>query len=280
MINALTEQDKEDIQEPSWMKWLAFALAFSIVFLFMIMTAFACSGVDKKATGKMDKPVSPVTTACKSCAQVRKNVQTTLPGTTIGEIRKSPSMKGIYEIQMGKTIAYTNKSGHFFIVGHMYDPAHNLDLTAARLADLNRVQWKDLPMKDAIVSGPKDGVKLAIFTDPECPYCRHLETILKGMKGIRTYTFLFPLESIHPQALSMAKSIWCAKDQKKALLDIMLDGKTLPPGTCDTSVIARNIQLARKLGINGTPGLISGTGRSSAGAPQSASALREWLALK
>jgi len=216
---------------------------------------------------------------CGTCSQVKKNVQAVLPATRIGEVRPAPGMKGMFEIRMGKTIAYTDKKGRLFIVGHMYDPAHNRDLTAERLADINRTKWKDLPLSDAIVSGSKTGMKLAVFTDPECPYCKQLETMLKQTPGLRVYTFLFPLESIHPNARAKAESIWCARDRHKALLSVMLDGKTLKPGTCDTP-INRNIQLAQRLGINGTPGLVSGAGRIMAGLPQSKAVLLSWLKRK
>jgi len=244
--------------EPSWIKWLAVAIAFGIVMFMLAATADACT----------------------SCDKVKSSIQNILKGTPVNAVRKAPGMKGLYEVQMGKTIAYTDRQGKFFIVGHMYDPAHNRDLTAERLADINRIAWKDLPLKDAIIAGPKDGVKLAIFTDPECPYCKHLETMLKGMDGIRTYTFLFPLESIHPAARAKAESIWCAKHRHKAMLSVMLDEKQLPAGKCNTSAIDRNIQLAQKLGINGTPGLISKAGRIMAGAPQSQGALLAWMMKK
>lgn len=246
-------------KEAAWAKRAAFAAA---TFTIITMAAATAQAGD-----------------CGPCDQVRKNVQESVPGTPVGEVRPAPGMKGLFEIQMGKTIAYTDKDGRLFIVGHMYDPAHNVDLTAERLADINRVNWKDLPLSDAIVSGPEDGLKVAIFTDPECPYCKQLEEMLKDTPGIRAYTFLFPLESIHPDARAKAESIWCAKDRHAALLDVMLNGKALKPGTCDTP-IDRNIQLAQKLGINGTPGLISEAGRIMAGLPQSKAALMSWLKRK
>jgi len=258
MINELIKQDMEDTQDdPSWLKWVAIAAIAGIMLFALVITANA---------------------ACTSCAQVKKHVQAIIPGTPVGDVHKS-DMKGVFEVMMGKTIAYTNHTGKLLIIGHMYDPAHNRDITAERLADINRIAWKDLPLKDAIVHGPRHGLKLAIFTDPECPYCRHLEEMLQHMKGIRTYTFLFPLESIHPQARSMAESIWCSRNRHKAMLDVMINGKTLKHRTCSTP-IDRNIQLGRKIGINGTPGLVSGSGRILAGAPQSPEALRAWLVRK
>lgn len=212
---------------------------------------------------------------CGPCAQVRKKVQATLPGTAVGEVRRAP-VKGLFEIQMGRNITYTDRQGKLFLIGHIYDPATRRDLTAERLADINRVSWKDLPLKDAIVSGPEDGIRLAVFTDPECPYCKQLEEMLKDTPGIRVYTFLFPLTSIHPDARAKAESIWCAQDRHQALLDVMLNGKTLPPGQCETP-IDRNIQLAQKLGINGTPGLVAPDGRVMQGVPDSVESLAAWL---
>jgi len=214
---------------------------------------------------------------CGPCARVRKNVQASLPGTAVGEIRRAP-IRGLFEIQMGRNIAYTDRHGKLFLMGHIYDPATRRDLTAERLAEVNRVSWKDLPLKDAIVSGPEDGTRLAVFTDPECPYCKHLEKILRGMPKVRVYTFLFPLTSIHPDARAKAEAIWCAKDRHAALLDVMLNGKQLKRGACATP-IDRNIQLAQKLGINGTPGLIAPDGRVMQGAPDSAVSLAAWLRL-
>jgi len=212
---------------------------------------------------------------CPECKDVRQAVMATLPGTTVTAVNRSP-IAGVYEVVMGRNIAYTDRRGKLFLMGHIYDPATRRDLTADRLADINRVSWKDLPLRDAIVSGPKDGMRLAVFTDPECPYCKHLEKILKKMPKVRVYTFLFPLESIHPDARAKAEAIWCAKDRHKALLDVMLNGKQLKRGACATP-IDRNIQLAAKLGINATPGLIAPDGRVMQGAPDSASSLAAWL---
>lgn len=215
---------------------------------------------------------------CAACGKVKERLQSTLKGTAIGEVREAPGMSGIYEVQMGRTIAYTNADGSLFILGHLYDPARNLDLTAERLQELNRVDWKSLPLQDAIVSGPEDGPKLAIFTDPDCPYCQQLERMLSGMK-VRVYTFLFPLEAIHPDARAKAEAIWCMKDRHAALQDAMLNGKTITAGKCDNPV-ARNIELGQQLGVNGTPTMINGAGLILAGIPKSKDDFMTWLGQK
>ena len=85
----------------------------------------------------------------------------------------------VYEVQVGGTIYYTNETGQYLINGHMFDTHNKVDLTAQRLANMNRINWSALPLKDAIVNGPKDGLKMAVFTDPDCPYCKRLEENLQ-----------------------------------------------------------------------------------------------------
>lgn len=181
------------------------------------------------------------------------------------------TISNIYEVQVGDTIYYTDKTGQYLINGHMFDTRNKTDLTAKRLAGLNRINWSDLPLEDAIVRGPKDGLKMAVFTDPDCPYCKRLEENLKKETGIRVYTFLFPLTQLHPDAYEKSKSIWCAKDQQQAMTDTMLNNKTLPKASCKTP-IDDNIKLAGKLNVRGTPTIFSEDGRKYTGGD-----IKTWL---
>ncbi len=201
---------------------------------------------------------------------IKQTIKKTLRDLPIKAINTTP-IAGLYEVQSGDKIYYTDDTGKYLVTGHMFDTANKKDLTAARLAKINRINWKDLPLEDAIVSGPEDGLKMAVFTDPECPYCKRLEKQLKNETGIRVYTFLFPLVQLHPQAYEKSKSIWCAKDQHQAMIDVMLNGKALPKGTCQTPV-DRNMKLAAKLNVMGTPTMFAADGSKYAGGD-----LKAWL---
>lgn len=212
-----------------------------------------------------------VNIAPATAKQIRENI----PSLPIDAIRPSP-IRGLYELQVGGQIFYSNRSGKYLIAsGHIFDVPTHTDLTAKRIEEINTIDWSSLPLNQAIVSGDADGLPVAIFTDPECPYCTKLERQLKDAKGIKFYTFLFPLESIHPKARGKAESIWCAENQHEALQQVMLEGKTLPKATCETPISA-NIALAGKLGISGTPTLIAGDGRKTSGV-QSSEQLLVWL---
>ncbi|HXH73305.1 MAG TPA: DsbC family protein [Mariprofundaceae bacterium] len=212
-------------------------------------------------------------------AAIAQQIRAGIPDLKIDAVRPTP-MEGIYEIQVGHVVYYSDAEGrHLIAGGHMFETATHRDITRERLEDINRIDWSVLPLDKAIVSGDKNAkLKLAVFTDPECPYCKRLETELKDMKGVKVYTFLFPLTQIHPHAQAKAEAIWCSKDRHDTMMKVMLEDATPTIGTCDTP-IAEIQQLAQKLGISGTPTMIAGDGRMFAGV-MAADQLKAWLEKK
>jgi len=208
---------------------------------------------------------------------IRANVQRLSPRLHVDAVRPLKEIPGLYEIRSGHQVFYTDAKGEHLISGHIFNTRTRKDITAARLEDINRVDWNTLPLNDAIVSGDPKGTPVAVFTDPECPFCKRLEQELLHVKGLKVYTFLFPLTQIHPHARAKAEAIWCAKDRHQAMLDIMLNGKSVQDvgaRACATP-IDRNLALGDKLGITGTPTLIARDGRKHAGA-MSADELVQW----
>ncbi len=203
--------------------------------------------------------------------QIRANISD-LP---IEAIHKSP-IDGLYELVVQGQIFYSDRTGRFLIAsGHIFDTGSKQDLTARRLEQINRVDWSDLPLDKAIVSGDPNGKALAIFTDPDCPYCRRLENELKGMKGVKIYTFLYPLTSLHPDSRRKAEAIWCAKDRHAALTQVMIENKPIAGGGCTTPIDEIHA-IAKHMGIHGTPTMIAGDGRKFSGL-KSAAELKKWL---
>jgi len=208
--------------------------------------------------------------------KIEADIRKAIPDLKIEAIRETP-VKGLFELQVGKGVFYTDKSGkHLIVSGHIFDTASHRDLTRERLEAINRIDWNILPLDKAIVSGDANAtLRLAVFTDPECPYCKRLENELKNIHGVKIYTFLYPLTQLHPQARAKSESIWCSKDQHEAMLEVMLENKALPSTSCKTP-LDEIAAIGQKLGINGTPTLIAGDGRLVAGG-KPASELKAWL---
>jgi len=227
----------------------------------------SCQSSAEKVTSKpAEAPVAVVQAepAELTIEQAEKNIRKVIADLPIDEVRTTP-MKGLYELRVGGKFYYADGMGKNIIVnGFLFDTATRENLTNTRLEEINTIDWNILPLDKAIVSGDPNGKAIAVFTDPDCPYCRKLEEQLKEVSGVKVYTFLFPIDSLHPNSKAKSDSIWCAEDRHQALLEVMIDNKTLPAAECETPV--KELQaLGNSLAITGTPTMIAGDGRKFAG---------------
>ena len=89
------------------------------------------------------------------------------PATRIDQVLPSP-LPGVYEVVMGRNVAFSDAEGRYFIFGHLYDMQSQRDLTAERKESLAKVDWSALPLENSIrfVNGKGERV-LAVFSDPD-----------------------------------------------------------------------------------------------------------------
>jgi len=108
-------------------------------------------------------------------ADMLATLKSRYPNTTFTDVKES-GLPGVYEVYMGRNIAYTDEGGRLFLFGHLYDMTAQRDLTAERMDALNRADFSALPLQDAIKTVRGNGQKVvAVFSDPDCPYCKKLE---------------------------------------------------------------------------------------------------------
>jgi len=198
--------------------------------------------------------------------RLKATLQTRLgPDVSIKGIAKSP-IAGLYEVNLGTQIIYSDAKGDYLLLGDLVDAKTRHNLTDARLNDLNRIDFASLPLANAVKVVKGDGSrKMAVFSDPNCPYCHQLENTLKSINNVTVYTFLYPVLS--PDSTTKAKAIWCSADRGKAWESWMLD-KRAPSaaGTCDTAAIDSNLALGEKMNVTGTPTIFLADGRRLPGA--------------
>lgn len=199
-------------------------------------------------------------------ASVLAKLKGMYPSTQFTGIRQA-EVSGLYEVMMRNNVAYTDKTGRYFLFGHVWDMKERVDVTAERLAEASKVDINSLPLKDAFVRVKGKGTrKLVLFSDPDCPYCKQIESQLEKLDDVSIYTFPYPLLQLHPEARDKSIAMWCVADKAKAWDDYMKNGK-LPSNKADCeNPIDRNIALGNKLGINGTPTMILANGRKLSGA--------------
>jgi thiol:disulfide interchange protein DsbC len=182
------------------------------------------------------------------------------------EIAKT-AIPGLYELRVGDQIFYVDEKGDHLFQGEILDTRTKVNLTQARLDKINHIDVASLPLKDAIVWKNGSGKrKLVVFADPNCGYCKRFERTLNDVKDVTVYTFVIPI--LGGDSPDKAKNIWCAKDTTATWRNWMIDGKPIPRsmGACDASALDRNLALATKYHVQGTPNVVFEDGSRVPGA--------------
>ncbi len=202
----------------------------------------------------------------KDSETVKKVIQTRYPEITVVSVRPA-EVSGLYEIFTGDSVVYADRTGNHLLVGSLVDTRSRIDLSAHHLDELNSVDFDKLPFDQAIKTVHGEGKqRLAVFADPDCPYCRELEKELAKIDDVTIYTFLYPIPSLHPGATEKARAIWCAADRAQAWRDWMIDSRAPPSATCSGDSVAATVALAGQFRISSTPTMFLETGGRLRGA--------------
>lgn len=199
-----------------------------------------------------------------SDASIRQAFQSKVPGLTVESVGKTP-MAGLYEVVANGQIFYVDEKVNFVIRGVLFDartPAMR-NVTAARNAELAATLLRkstDLAIKRVRGNGKR---LLYTFEDPNCAYCRQLQKELLKLNDVTIYTFLWPILS--EDSVAKSRAVWCARDRARAWDDLMSNGVAPQnDAKCDTP-LEKNMELAQRFGIRGTPGVFVADGRSIGG---------------
>lgn len=213
--------------------------------------------------------LAAASTALADEAAVRRMVQSKLGAG--GRIEAVSAVQGtaLFEVVIrtadGPRIYYVDERASVVVAGEMFDAKSGKNFTAERLQRLNSVDWNSLPLEWAITTTRGNGRrKIAVFSDPNCPYCKRFEKDLAKLDDITVHILLYPV--IKPESVVQTKSVWCSKDRASAWNDLMLrDIEPTAAPDCDTPV-EKLVALGRRLGANSTPTWFLQNGRRYQGA--------------
>ena len=210
--------------------------------------------------------------ACADESTIRAEIAKKFPKATVDGVTRMPI--GLYELVVDGEILYTDAEFSFLIDGNVIDTKSMTNLTAVRQQEMEEAKLKKLafpfeklPLDLALKKVKGDGSrKIAVFSDPDCPYCKRLEQSLTQLDNVTIYTFLYPLVQLHPKAPEVSRSIWCSPDRVKAWDDYML--RNIAPkaaSNCDNPV-DKIVEFGQSRRIGGTPTLFFTDGKRVPGA--------------
>jgi len=189
-------------------------------------------------------------------AGIRRMLLDKLGGTGQLESLQRAPFGDLYEAVIrapdGVRIYYVDSRATVIIVGKAIDAKTDRHLTDDRLRSLKAARWEGLPLQWAITSIRGNGRrKIAVFSDPNCAYCKRLEESLAKLDDITVHILTYPV--LGPESVRLTRTVWCAKDRAQAWNDLMFR-RVAPPGKsdCDTP-IEQVLAYGRSIGVDSTP---------------------------
>lgn len=197
--------------------------------------------------------------------KIKQKIEQILPtGAEIESIEPS-KFSGIYKVFYGDLQPiYVSNDGSYFIYGDMFEITSNqiLNLTDIEISTKRKELLSELD-SSKYISFPSDNQKytVTVFTDVECGYCRklHKEISEYNKLGISINYAAFPRSGIGSNAFTKMVGAWCSNNPQKAITSLK-KGDDLNLDFCDTQPIAKHYAIGKKIGITGTPAIITSNG--------------------
>ena len=108
-------------------------------------------------------------------ASIKKLIQPRLgDGATVDSVTKTP-YAGLFEVRVGSEIFYTDAQAKYLFVGRILDANTTEDYTKARVDEISRIKFSELPLESALKTVKGNGKRViavsmmsrtGIVTDP------------------------------------------------------------------------------------------------------------------
>jgi thiol:disulfide interchange protein DsbC len=226
--------------------------------------------------------IAGATMASTSTKDLQADLQGQFPKTRITRIDCKTVVSGLCEVTAGRNLFYASRDGRYVVVGSLLDLDKKVDLTderprqlaavdgatgkladpsstTAAVADARKINV-DLPLANAIVHNPGAPVKVKVFSDFSCGYCRAFFTQLAADQGIEVTEY--PIAVLGEDSRKKAIQVLCAQDRRSAS-DAAYAGKPIVAAAkCQgaDAAVDQNTSFARAHGVLGTPTIVRADG--------------------
>lgn len=186
--------------------------------------------------------------------QLKAALAKTMPSVQPTSITATP-VQGLYQVIVGSQVVYMSPDARYMIEGDLFDLKTKKNISEDAKSGIRLTAINKLGLDKMVIYKPEK-VKntITVVTDIDCPYCRRLhDEIPDYMENNIEVRYIFmPLKG----AADMRKtiSVWCSDDQLLAL-DIAKAGGDVEQKKCNNP-IAEHLEIAREIGIRGTPAIM------------------------
>src|SRR5579863_7029411 len=204
---------------------------------------------------------SPVPTPNPSIVTNADAAAATIPGVKKEDVKPSP-VAGVFEVRRGADIVYMSGDGQYVFTGDLYNVPTKNNLTEAHRRLLRQKLIESIPESQMVIfSPPQPKYTITVFTDVDCAYCRELHRQIADYNnlGVRVRYIFYPRTGPNTESWHKAEQVWCSTDRKSALTRAKL-GQPLDAKPCGVTPVAREYELGKAIGLEGTPGIVAANG--------------------
>lgn len=182
-------------------------------------------------------------------------------GGTPDSLKATP-VAGVFEAKFGGEIIYVSGDGRYVFAGELIDAQTKTNLTEVAMSAERKEIMKAVDASSTIEFKAKGDEKhvLYAFTDVDCPFCvkLHREVPKLNELGVTVRYLAYPRAGVGSPAYKKMVNIWCADNKQEAMTKVK-NGETIDAKDCKNPV-ADDFALGQKLGVNGTPALVTADG--------------------
>jgi len=189
---------------------------------------------------------------------LKKTLEKRRPGIKIDTVLATP-IAGLFQVVVGTQVVYMDVDAHYMLDGDMVNLLTAKNYSEDAKSKIRLSLLDDLGDKNMLIYRPKKVEhKITVITDIDCPYCRRLHNEMDEYmaSNVEVRYIFMPLKGGNDR--KKTESVWCAKD-RKTTLNMAKAGDDIEALTCDNPLAAQ-MEVARKLGVRGTPAIVLETG--------------------
>ena len=196
---------------------------------------------------------------------IREKIAPLIPKHESGAVEISPSpIENLYEVSVGDTRFFVDKTGTYLISGDMYTIASQTKTLSSNARKKIIQKIERYGSDRMLIYGKKSNRKsVYVITDYTCPYCTKFHRGVPSIvaSNITVKYILFSRHGVRsPSARTMSK-IFCAPPRARtALFDQLVQNGTLSYQSCKNDALAAADALAQQINLSGTPMIITESG--------------------
>ena len=203
-------------------------------------------------------------------ATILAKLKQSMSHLTVAHVAPSP-VAGLYRVEMREkgAVFYITEDASHLVAGDLYALTGSglANVTEVRRESKRRELLASLALTDQIVfaASGKRQATVSVFTDVDCSYCRSFHQHIGELNdyGIEVRYLAYPRAGLDSNTYKRMVWAWCADDRRQALTELKT-GHDIPPASC-ANPVAEQAELAEAMDVEGTPTIITSSGRKIPG---------------